>query len=68
LEGRTPKKNVLSFLKKKSVARKSGKQGTFFFGVRRTRRVVGLVHSSSFLWKKVRANAKITPPKQKPAI
>jgi len=33
LEGRTPKKNVLSFFKKNFTPAKSGKQGTFFFGV-----------------------------------
>jgi len=33
IEGRTPKKNALSFFRKKSGARKSEKQGTFFFGV-----------------------------------
>jgi len=59
IEGRTPKKNVLSL---KLVARKSEKQGTFFFGVRRTRRVAGLVHSFSFPSKKVRAKCIITAP------
>ena len=33
LEGRTPKKNVLSIFKKKFTAAKSRKQETFFFGV-----------------------------------
>ncbi|MDP3763350.1 MAG: hypothetical protein Q8Q92_01700 [bacterium] len=33
LEGRTPKKNVLSFFKKNFTPAKSRKQGTFFFGV-----------------------------------
>jgi hypothetical protein len=33
LEGRTPKKNVLSFFKKNFTTTTSGKQGTFFFGV-----------------------------------
>jgi len=33
LEGRTPKKNVLSFFKKNFTTAKSRKQGTFFFGV-----------------------------------
>ena len=33
LEGRTPKKNVLSFFKKNFTPAKSEKQGTFFFGV-----------------------------------
>src|SRR3989344_5083398 len=33
LEGRTPKKNVLSTFKKNFTPAKSGKQGTFFFGV-----------------------------------
>jgi hypothetical protein len=43
LEGRTPKKNVLSFFKKNFTPAKSGKHGTFFFGVRRgfSRRVAG---------------------------
>jgi len=44
------------------VARKSEKQGTFFFGVRRTRRVAWLIHSFSFLSKKVRAKFIITAP------
>src|SRR3990167_7398937 len=33
LEGRTPKKNVLSIFKKKFTPAKSKKQETFFFGV-----------------------------------
>ena len=33
LEGRTPKKNVLSIFKKNFTPAKSKKQGTFFFGV-----------------------------------
>jgi len=33
LEGRTPKKNVLSIFKKKFTPAKSRKQETFFFGV-----------------------------------
>ncbi|MDO8664100.1 MAG: hypothetical protein Q7K44_00895, partial [Candidatus Liptonbacteria bacterium] len=33
LEGRTPKKNVLSTFKKNFTPAKSKKQGTFFFGV-----------------------------------
>ena len=33
LEGRTPKKNVLSTFKKNFTTAKSRKQGTFFFGV-----------------------------------
>jgi len=33
LEGRTPKKNVLSTFKKNFTPAKSRKQGTFFFGV-----------------------------------
>jgi len=33
LEGRTPKKNVLSFFKENFTPAKSRKQGTFFFGV-----------------------------------
>jgi hypothetical protein len=45
---------------KKLVARKFEKQGTFFFGVRRTRRVAGLIHSFSFPSKKVRAKCIIT--------
>jgi hypothetical protein len=47
---------------KKLVARKFEKQGTFFFGVRRTRRVAGLIHSFSFPSKKVRAKCIITAP------
>jgi len=34
------RKNALSFFKKNSLARKSGKQGAFFFGVRRVREAV----------------------------
>ena len=45
LEGRTPKKNVLSFLEEKSGARKSEKQETFFFGVaERSEAVAGRPH------------------------
>ena len=59
LEGRTPKKNVLSIFKKNFTPAKSGKQGTFFFGVAEALRGSGgTIHSRS---KKVRANAKITP-------
>jgi len=62
LEGRTPKKNVLSTFKKNFIPAKSKKQETFFFGVAEALRGSGgTIHSRS---KKVRANAKITPPLQ----
>ena len=65
LEGRTPKKNILSFFKKNFTPAKSRKQGTFFFGVAEALRGSGgMIHSRS---KKVRANDIMTPQLQKSA-
>ena len=62
LEGRTPKKNVLSIFKKKFTPAKSEMQGVFFLsGLLAYSPVRGAsIHSSSFRSKKVRAKCIIT--------
>jgi len=62
LEGRTPKKNVLSFLEEigRTQIRKAG--NFFWCPPRLCEAVAGLIHSFSFRSKKVRANDIMTPP------
>jgi len=51
LEGRTPKKKrPFLFQKKESPARKSGKKGAFFFGVRRVCEAGGGAESKRTIW------------------
>ena len=65
LEGRTPKKNVLSFLEEigRAQIRKS-KEHFSLVSAEALRGGGGTVHSFSFRSKKVRANVKITPPNE----
>jgi len=63
LEGRTPKKNVLSFLEEIGRAQIRKARNIFLWcPPRLCEAVAGLIHSSSFRSKKVRAKCIITAP------